>query len=222
MTKHLRVFDTNPEPRPVPRTSRAHAVKPVERLFRAGQKLFHQGDAARHVFELRSGVLRQSCSLENGERQVIGFHFKSEIIGFSPDGIHRTSCTAITNCRAVIHRVDAQAASGRDPEMDQRFRAAAIRGIATAQDNLVMLGRKTARAKVESFVQYMVERAGVERDGSISVDVPMNRYDIADFLGIAVETVSRSFTQLRESGVIEMCDAHKLVILRPAELVSIH
>ncbi|MES2144633.1 MAG: helix-turn-helix domain-containing protein [Pseudomonadota bacterium] len=193
----------------------------MERLIRAGQRLFHQGDAASHLFELRAGILRQTRTLESGERQVIGFHFPGDIVGFAPDGIHRDDCTAITDGRAIVHHADARTLADRSPELQPRLWAAAMQEIGRAQDQLVMLGRRSASAKVEAFVQYLIERAGNWRDGQVSVDIPMSRYDIADFLGVAVETVSRSFTDLRQAGVIEMTDPHRLTIRHPAALANL-
>ena len=226
MTNHFRIADAGPEAQSaIPDRRLADVLqgpKSVERLIRAGQSLFHQGDEARHVYEVRSGVLRQSRDLETGERQVIGFHFPGDFVGFCPDGTHLTGLTAITNGRAWLHRVDALTQPDRDLSLHDRLMTAALQEIGFVQDQLVMLGRRSARAKVEAFVQYLVERTGTWRDGQVSVDIPMSRYDIADFLGLAVETVSRSFSELRSAGVIGMEDAHRLTVLSPAALANVH
>jgi CRP-like cAMP-binding protein len=199
----------------------ASGHRSVERLIRPGQRLFHQGDPADRIFELSVGVLRQTRILESGERQVIGFHFPGEIVGFAPDSIHRDSCTAITEGRAIVHSGDAATLAARDPELHQRLWTAAMREIGRAQGQLVMLGRRTAAAKVEAFVQYLVERTGLWQGGQVSVDIPMSRYDIADFLGVAVETVSRSFTELRQAGLIAMTGPHRLTVRNPDALANL-
>jgi CRP-like cAMP-binding protein len=196
--------------------------KPLERLIRSGQRLFHQGDAVDRIFELRAGVLRKTRTLESGDRQVIGFHFPGDIVGFAANGIHRDGCTAITDGRAIVHHADATTLAARDPDLRDRLWTAAMQEIGRAQDQLVMLGRRSASAKVEAFVQYLVERIGRWQGGQVSVDIPMSRYDIADFLGVAVETVSRSFTELRNTGVIAMDDPHRLTVPRPAALANVH
>lgn len=202
---------------PAPGARGAAGARTVERLFRAGQPLFFQGDAARHVFELRAGVLRQTYLLVSGERQVTGFHFPGDLVGLSPEALHRTGCTAITDGRALIHRAEALASPTGDTGLQHRLLSAAVRQVALAQDQLVMMGRKSAFAKVEAFLHYLVNRNGAPRTGSgpLDVEIPMSRTDIADFLGLAVETVSRAFTDLRNAGVIAMEDPHRVTILRP-------
>jgi CRP-like cAMP-binding protein len=222
MTHHIRAFGATSATRFGKSAAVASSHRPVERLIRLGQRLFHQGDAADRIFELRAGVLRQTRTLESGERQVIGFHFPGDIVGFAPDGIHRDGCTAITDGRAIVHHADATTLAARDSELHDRLWTAAMREIGRAQDQLVMLGRRSASAKVEAFVQYLVERAGQWQGGQVAVDIPMSRYDIADFLGVAVETVSRSFTELRHTGVIAMADPHRLTVRHPAALANVH
>lgn len=222
MTQQIRIVST---------TSAAEARRssglqpgsiPVERLIRAGQRLFHQGDSADHLLEVRAGVLRQTRVLESGDRQVIGFHFAGDFVGFSSDGVHRADCTAITDGRAIIHRVDVFASASSDRSLQDRMRRAVLRQMTLAQDQLVMLGRRSAGAKVRAFVQHLAERIGTVQDGKIHIDIPMSRYDIADFLGVAVETISRSFTELRNAGVISLENPHRMTILRPSELASVH
>ncbi len=222
MTHHMRALGAMATSRnhALPGVTRVH--KPVARLFKAGQPLFYQGDDAQFILEVQSGVLRQTRSLENGERQVLAFHFPGDFVGFSEDGLHHAGCTAITGGRALIHRAEVLDRPHLDPDLHDRLLGAALQEIGLMRDHFVMLGRKTACAKVEAFLGYMIERVGVLQNGQQTVDIPMSRYDIADFLGIAVETVSRSFTQLRDAGIIAMDDAHRLTVLCPAAFATTH
>lgn len=222
MTTHIRAVSVLPRALPNHLFHANPVCKPVERVFQAGQTLFHQGDDANYVFELRSGVVRQTRSLETGERQVIGFHFPGDIVGIAPGGMHRAECTAITAGRALVHRADGLTSPERDPVLHARLLSATIHEFAHVQDQLVMMGRRSACAKVEAFLQFLVERTGVAKGTAIEVDIPMTRQDIADFLGLAIETVSRTFTELRLKGVIEMDDPHRLLVLQREALASVH
>ena len=84
----------------------------------------------------------------------------------------------------------------------------------------MMLGRKSAIEKVASFLSVLMDRVGNESDGTLTFDLPMSRSDIADFLGLTIETVSRTLTALRKRGVIELPSAHKVVVLKKGALRS--
>ena len=108
-----------------------------------------------------------------------------------------------------------------DPEIHRTLLKAALREIAAMQDHFMMLGRKSAVEKVTSFLAVLARRAG-ETNGTVTqFRLPMGRADIADFLGLTIETVSRAFTQLRKEGVIALNGVHTVRVLRPDALAAI-
>ncbi|WP_138933466.1 helix-turn-helix domain-containing protein [Roseovarius arcticus] len=193
---------------------------PAQRKLRAGQHLFHQGDDADFVFDVARGVMRLVHIGETGSRQIIGFAYPGDMIGFSEDGVQHINCEAITDGNVVAYRHDALGVIGMNPELHNRLVAAALHHITTLQKHFMMLGRKSAVDKVAAFLIELAAREANDMDGNSEVHVPMPRCDIADYLGLTTETVSRSFTQLRKAGVIALRDAHHVMLLRPDLLIA--
>ena len=107
------------------------------------------------------------------------------------------------------------------PRMERRLLGLASNELATAQDQMVLLGRKTAREKLASFLIMLSRRAERRGQGANPVNVPMTRTDIADYLGLTIETVSRTFTDLRKSGLIEQLPDHDVRLTGPDDLLEI-
>jgi CRP-like cAMP-binding protein len=98
---------------------------------------------------------------------------------------------------------------------------AALREISAMQDHFMMLARKSAQEKVASFLMVLADRIGTPHGDFISIDLAMTRTDIADFLGLTVETVSRTFTQLRAGGIIALDSAQTVIVLDPDALADL-
>lgn len=178
----------------------------------AGEPLFHQGDPAECVFSLTSGVIKLNSILPDGRRQVIAFLFPGDFLGLETGDRHAFSAEAVGNaklCRFLKSRFEHFA--GRYPALAAaRYRRTASE-LALAHQKIVMLGRKTAAERLASFLCDIHRRTGVgEADGVKLVPLPMKRSDIADYLGLTKETVSREFTRLRTSRIIR---PHSLVLV---------
>lgn len=183
------------------------------RTLKAAQNLFREGDDVQHIYEVTSGVLRLTKVLEDGRRQVIAFGYPGDIIGFPQDGIYHTECDAISTAEVVAHSVSDLENGARNPELHQRLVKAALREISAMQDHFMMLGRKTASEKTASFLSVLMERTGKPLGAYTHFEFPMNRADIADFLGLTVETVSRTITMLRKSKLIALESSKSVVVL---------
>lgn len=205
-------------PRPFASSLERH--RPPQHKLCAGQHLFHQGDNADFVFDVTRGVLRLVHIGERGDRQIIGFAYGGDTIGFSNSGVHHVSCEAITDASAVAYRHDALDAAGLNPELHSRLVTAALGQITALQEHFAMQGRKSATEKVAAFLHELSTRTRAIRKSDSHIHVPMPRCDIADYLGLTTETVSRSFTQLRKAGVIDLRDAHHVILLRPDLLIA--
>lgn len=186
-------------------------VRSVRRLA-AGAHVFREGDAASHIYEVQTGILRLTRVLENGRRQVIAFALPGDIVGFPNGDLHHTDCDALGPCEVILHRREALEHGDGDPETHRRLLVAALREISAMQDHFMMLARKSATEKVASFLMVLTERIGIRQGGSSTIELKMNRADIADFLGLTIETVSRTFTHLRKSGVISLHSAQSVVV----------
>ncbi len=188
------------------------ATRSVRRIA-PGAHVFREGDAASHVYEVQTGILRLTRVLENGRRQVIAFALPGDIVGFPNGDLHHTDCDAIGPCEVIPHRREALENGEGNPETHRRLLKAALREISAMQDHFMMLARKSATEKVASFLMVLSERVSVQRGGLSTIELKMKRADIADFLGLTIETVSRTFTQLRNSGIISLQSAQSVVVL---------
>ncbi len=193
-------------------------TRPVRRLA-AGAHVFREGDEACHLYEVQSGILRQTRVLENGCRQVIAFALPGDIVGFPNGDLHHTDCDAIGPCEVVLHRREALENGEGNPETHRRLLMAALREISALQDHLMMLARKSALEKVASFLMVLANRLGTRQGQTSTIELRMKRADIADFLGLTIETVSRTFTQLRNSGIISL-HAPQFIIVRDVDRLA--
>lgn len=185
-----------------------------ETRLEAGTHLFREGDPVERIYKVVTGVVSLNRLLEDGRRQIIAFGLPGDLVGFPSNGRHHTDCEALSLVRLQPFRLSQIDCRTGDPELRGRFMEAALREIAAMQDHFMMLGRKSAAERVASFLLALEARTGQDRDGRRQVDLPMSRADIADFLGLTTETVSRVLSQLRKSRVIALDGIHRVVFLR--------
>ena len=196
-------------------------VKQRTITIKPGKHLFLEGDTADRIYEVASGVLRLTRLMEDGRRQVIAFGYPGDTVGFPSDGCYHTDCDALVPSTLVTpRRSDLETASG-DAALHQRLLLAALREISGMQDHFMMLGRKSSIEKLASFLTVLTARVGEPLGEFEQVTLPMTRADIADFLGLTTETVSRAFTQLRKSQIIAIDHVNTVIILKPVALQCI-
>lgn len=193
----------------------------AEARLKPGAYLYYEGDEVEWLYQVTSGVLRLTRLLADGRRQVIAFGYPGDIVGFPSADIHHTDCEALTDVRLQPFRRTALESGEGDPELHTALLKAALREISGMQDHFMMLGRKSASEKLASFLCVLVERVGTDLGAYQSVTLPMSRSDIADFLGLTTETVSRTFTQLRKSKIIAIENIHTIIIQRPTALLGL-
>lgn len=182
-----------------------------------GQALFRQGEPALSVFTVTEGALKSYRILPDGRRQVTGFHFPGDFIGSAFDEDHSVTVEALENtsvCAFPVRRFDDFVED--HPPMERELYVAAARELAAAKEQMVLLGRKTAIERVASFFLALAERQGFDL-----IDLSMNRSDIADYLGLTKETVSRILADLKSSRVIRLQAIERVEILDPARLKRI-
>ena len=184
----------------------------------AGQTLFQEGDEAGAVYNIIEGAVRLFKLLPDGRRQITGFLFSSDFIGLALKDRYAYSAEAITGtvvCRFPRRKLESL--FEEMPRLENRLLDQASNELIAAQDQMLLLGRKTAVERLASFLMTLAHKQGREARGA-RVDLPMTRTDIADYLGLTIETVSRGFTRLRKQGLIETPDAHCAVLVDPAGL----
>ncbi|MFP5329622.1 MAG: helix-turn-helix domain-containing protein [Alphaproteobacteria bacterium] len=181
----------------------------------AGQPLFHEGDPATRVFTLTRGSLKLYKLLPDGRRQVTGFMQPGDFLGISVDDEHAFSAEALEPsqlCAFPRSRFDDFAED--NGEMERELYRLAVHELAAAQQQMVLLGRKTAAERLASFFIALAER--LERDSEEQarfVSLPMSRSDIADYLGLTKETISRVLSQFKSRRVIRLDAIDRIEIL---------
>ncbi|AXI41399.1 helix-turn-helix domain-containing protein [Sulfitobacter sp. SK011] len=189
--------------------------------LKPGTFLYYEGDHVEWLYQVTSGVLRLTRLLADGRRQVIAFGYPGDIVGFPSNGRHHADCEALTEARLQPYRRSALESGEGDPKLHQGLLQAALREISAMQDHFMMLGRKSASEKLASFLCVLVDQVGQDLGGFRQVTLPMSRSDIADFLGLTTETVSRTFTQLRKSKIIAIENIQTIIVLRPTALLGL-
>jgi len=187
--------------------SRLPAITSIQRRL-PGELLFSEGDEASSVYEIVSGMVRLVKLLPDGRRQITGFLPAGHLLGLAPEGIHVYTAEAITKVTVCRYgRAAFERLIDEMPGFAMRLFAQTSHELRANQDQMVLLGRKTATEKVASFLLLFAgQQSGANADGHYAgeIDMPITRCDIADYLGLTIETVSRTFTKLRQDGVIEL------------------
>lgn len=184
------------------------------------QIICSEDERAEYIYNIRNGAVRISKMLSDGRRQITGFLFTGDFFGLSCKNRYSYTAEAITAvdiCRFPRAKI---IESFRDfPALGERAFDMTRTELESTHDQMLLLGRKTAREKLCSFLLTMREKsAHLDGKHENEVDIPMSRSDIADFLGLTVETISRQFTNLHKLGLIELDSAHKVLLKNPEAL----
>lgn len=173
--------------------------------FVSGGTVFAEEEIATSFYNVLAGVLRLYKLLPDGRRQIVGFALPGDFLGMAASIRHGYSADAIgpvTVCR-FSRSAFARFVESR-PHFLRRINELTIRELSEAQQHMVLLGRRSAEERVAIFLIGWRDRLAAVRGPSCTVPLPMSRLDIADFLGLTIETVSRTFTKLERDGVIEI------------------
>ena len=190
----------------------AAAASSVRQTFARGKTLFSEGHQADNIYEVALGTLRLHKLLKDGRRQITAFPTAGQLLGLARDGLYLHSAEAITE---VTVRCYSRAGFSRlvehVPGFRQRLMVTISDELRAAQDRMLLLGKKTAIEKVASFILQLANCGGTGNRGR--VQMPMIGPDIADYLGLTPETVSRAFSELQHERKIERPSISRLRIL---------
>lgn len=171
--------------------------------YSAKAELFPQGAAARHVFNVTEGTVRTYRVLPDGRRQILGFLLPGDFIGLALTPTYAFGAEAVSAVKACrFERPAFEALVAAKPHLLRRLHEAASHELSLAQDHMVLLGRRTAEEKLAAFLLGLRDRL-VRLGGSrVTLPLAMTRQDIADHLGLTIETVSRTFTKFVRDRVL--------------------
>jgi len=187
--------------------------------FVQDREIYGEGDHADTVFKLVSGVVRTCRFLADGRRQIDAFHVAGDIFGVETAAEYSFSAEAVCDCSVIPYRrgrLDSLAFS--DAGLSEQLFSYAMRSLARAQDHALLLGRRSAAEKVAIF---LIEWAKHSPTG-IDVNLAMSRQDIADYLGLTIETVSRNLSQLERQGLVALSSPRQIRLRNPTALQSLH
>jgi len=194
-----------------------------KRALERGSTLYRDGDAFKALYVVRSGSLKTYVQNEAGDLQILAFHLPGEILGFDAlaSNQHVSQAEALEHssiCELPYARL--MQVSSDVPALHRQLMRVISREMVAEHRHLVMMGRQPAQERLAIFLQNLVDRyTHLSRD-DISLTLSMSRYDIANYLGLVVETVSRLFTRMQETGVLEV-NRKSVRILRPDLLAEL-
>jgi CRP/FNR family transcriptional regulator len=173
------------------------------RRLETKEHVFCEGDPRIHVFRIEEGVVAVYTTLADGRRQIIDFAYPGDLIGLGMLGEHvlsaQATCTAKVRCLSVAAL---ERAAETDANLALKLYKAVSQELAATRNLLVTVGQRSAIERLASFLMMLQRRAGGRAHSTIML--PMRRSDIADLLGLTIETVSRTLTKLRTMGVIDI------------------
>jgi CRP-like cAMP-binding protein len=185
--------------------------------FGRNAEIYAEGEASGHVYKVLSGVIRISKLLPDGRRQISAFHMPGEMFGLEVDQIHHVSAEAVTATKVIAFKWDGLSDAGsKHLNVVRELLGLAMLGLRHTQDHLLLLGRKNALERLVAFLLEIDARTG----SSHIIDLAMPRHDIADYLGLTLETVSRMFAELKDHGMIRLESARRVHLLDMAGLMA--
>jgi CRP-like cAMP-binding protein len=183
----------------------AHIARAPVRIVSAKEHVFTEGDDRSHLYRVETGAICLYKVLSDGRRQVLGFAYPGDLVGLGPLGEHQFNAQATKRSRlrslplSTVHQI-----ARHDPVLAIRLYEMISQELAAAHDLLLTTGQRTAMERVAAFLLAMSGRSKRASGDANTIHLPMTRSDIGDFLGLTIETVSRTFTKLRQLKIIDL------------------
>ncbi len=202
---------------------RVHLTSIMQTVIIAPQRLiFVETEPARNVFNLTEGVVKIYKMMADGRRQVTGFLFPGDFLGLVHNESYAYSAETVTQAKLCqFPRDRLEALLDELPHLEQRLLGMASHELAAAQDQMILLGRKSARERLASFLLMLSKAAERRGQDENPVLVPMPRSDIADYLGLTTETISRTLTQFNAQGLIHLMSDKQIYLVDPTALYKV-
>jgi CRP-like cAMP-binding protein len=184
------------------------------RRVEAKEFLFAEGDTLSHVYRVETGALALYKILADGRRQVMGFAYPGDIVGLGVDDEYTMNAQAVKPTRVRCLPVSALRQSAAcDPALGLKLYEAMARELTATRDLMLTTGQRSAMERVAGFLLAFSRRNQRNGQDPASFELPMTRTDIGDFLGLTIETVSRTFTKLKLMHLIELAHSNQVTLL---------
>ncbi|NKN37843.1 Crp/Fnr family transcriptional regulator [Agrobacterium sp. a22-2] len=191
----------------------------TRRKVDAGSEVIGQGEQVSSYSNILAGVVKLSKMMADGRQQIVGLQFAPDFMGrpfLEESSLTAEAATDAEICafpRALIDRMVTQV-----PDFERKLHSQSLKELDEARDWMLTLGRKTAQEKVASFLYLIATHIDPMKATSTTFDLPLSRADIADFLGLTIETVSRQMTKLRKEGIIVIENNRHVIVPDPRRL----
>lgn len=177
-------------------------------------EVYGEGDEAEYLYQVISGTIRTYKMLEDGRRQIAGFYLPGDIFGFEAGDTHSSSAEAVNSAQVlIIKRSAVMLRAERERDLAQQLWDATTREMQRFRNHMLLL-IKTAEERLAGFLLDLARRSA----STAAIELSMSRQDIADYLGLTIETVSRTFTQLEQSGAIALATSRRIELRNRAAL----
>jgi CRP-like cAMP-binding protein len=185
--------------------------------FSRNEEIYGEGEPADYLYKIVRGAVRMYKVLNDGRRQIGAFYLQGDIFGLEAGATHASSAEAIGDSTILVFKRNAVLAlSARDADVARELWEMTARELQRAHDHMLLL-IKSAQERVASFLMEMAGRGG----GIDEVALPMSRQDIADFLGLTIETVSRTIGQLEHAHAIALPSSRRIALRNRAMLLRL-
>jgi len=186
-----------------------------QRSVAAGSELLGDQEEVASYANVLSGVVKLAKTMADGRQQIVGLQFAPDFLGRPFHASSQVAAEAASDLKlCTFPKTLIETMIAEQPELEHRLHKQALKELDEAREWMLTLGRKTAAEKVASFLHMIARNVDPERDaaGPTTFELPLTRSDIADFLGLTIETVSRQLTRLRKAGVIEIENNRHVIV----------
>jgi CRP/FNR family nitrogen fixation transcriptional regulator len=183
--------------------------------FGRNEEIFGEGEKAEYIYRVVSGAVRTIRFSSDGRRQILAFHLPGDVFGFEPGAKYTLSAEAVADAEvSMVRRSLIDNAANEDIAAAKALVTLMQRELHATQEHALVLGRKGAGERVAAFLLHLADRV----TSSCEIDLPMSRADIADYLALTIETVSRAFTAMERDHTIELPSSRHVVVRDRAAL----
>jgi CRP/FNR family nitrogen fixation transcriptional regulator len=200
----LRTTDRTPRPDSLSELGITSDSNPIVRLtefsYARGTEIYGEKEPAEYVYQVKTGAVRSYKLLSDGRRQIGAFHLSGDIFGLVNDRVHRFTAEAVVDTIVrLVRRETLEKAAHGDAIVARNLLSMTTSNLEHAENHMLLLGRKNSLERVAAFLLEMDKRL----PAADVMALPMTRRDIADYLGLTIETVSRAISFLHEQGVLD-------------------
>jgi len=188
-----------------------------EFAYKRGTEIHGENEPADYVYQVKKGAVRSYKLLSDGRRQIGAFHLVGDIFGLTNGENHRFTAEAVVDTTLwLMKRRSLEVISQTDGVLARNLLSLTTRSLQHAEDHMLLLGRKDSLEKVATFLLEMDKRL------ADAMTLPMSRRDIADYLGLTLETVSRALSRLRRAGAISLAgDTLRVITILDRKLLLV-